>query len=605
MSKENKQASDIMSKVGQSEQDSMRLRDKWIEYYKLYRNWRDQTGLSGRSNVGIPLAFEWIEVVRSRLFDIHFGKRPYVRTKGREPNDDLGARVLEHYQNYQYEIADYRNLGYDLLTQTLIYGTGIAKVFWKFEEQNKMVNEPIFPGFPEAGSVPKERKVTTYDNIGFDLVDVFDFFVDPEATNIEDAEWVAHKTRRTLSYLKEMEDRGIYKNIKEVQQGMEEDQKEGGTETEVHKQERLNIEGHLADKNNMLKPIEIIEYWTNEKVVTIANSTIVIRDQKNPYKHGRKPFIASKVISTPHEFYGIGLIEAGAPSAKVMESLLNNGLDNINFSTSPMIGIDSTRIDDTELITRPGGFFHTTGDPRNALFPMVIPDVSTGIMKWFGLMNDIARRGTGVNDYLIGQNNPDTATEATIAANEASKRIGMHIKVFGMTLTGPLAKMVFDLSSQFITAPQVIRVTGMDDAFPYGIAEISPDLYNANVDFLWENEDREMNNMLAVQQLMQMLGIAQTHPILAQFVPIIFEKVLEKYDMHENAELKQAAIFAKEMAPAYQALVLRQMQANVQSASAGPGGGVGNAPKVTGGSASNVKASADTQANPSLGNASV
>jgi len=603
---EDTRVSEIMGKIDLAKQDVSTVWDRWMEYYKLYRNWRDDADITGRSNVGIPLAFEWVEVVKSRLFDIFFGKRPYVRTKGQEPSDDLDARIIQQYQNYQYDIAGYRKLGYDVLTQTLIYGTGIAKIFWKYEEQEKYVDVPIYPENPEYGSVSVKKRVPVYDNVGFDLVDVFDFFIDPEATCIEDAEWVAHRTRRTLDYLREMRDRGIYKNIGEIELFLNDgEDTHSGVESEPHKQVRSTIEGHLSDKNNLLKPIELIEFWNkaDNSITTIAMGKYIIREGTNPYKHGKFPFVVAKIISTPHEFNGIGLIESGAPSARIMEDLLNSGLDSMHFSINPIVGVDRQRVEDTELVSRPGGFYHTTGSPRDALFPMVIPDTSQSTLTWFQLVNELSKRGTGIVDYIVGQTaGGKTATEASLMTNEAAKRIGLHIKMFGLTFVGPLAEMVHELNDQFTTQAQTVRVTGMED-FPYDTAEVTPDTFGANVDFIWESEDREMNNMVAVQQLMSMLATAQTHPVLTEFIPIIFEMILNKYDMHENSELKQAAKFAKQMSPLYQQLVMQQMQAQITSANAK--GGVGNAPRPTGGSQSNISQSVNAEARPSLGDSQI
>lgn len=609
MPDENK-VSTINAKIQRGKDNNGVLRDRWLEYYKLYRNWRDQSGISGRSDVGVPQAFEWVEVVKARLFDIFAGKRPYLRTKGQEPNDDFPAQIVQQYQNYQYDLAGYRRMIYDVLTQILIYGTGIIKVPWKYEEREKFVDVPIFPGRPEFGSTRQKMKVPVYDNISFSLVDVFDFVVDPEATDLhEDAQWCAHKTRRTIDYLENMEERGIYKNIAAVRKELESEAETGGTETDRHKQVRSTIEGHLPDKNMMLKPVTLQEYWdkVENEVVVIANGKHLIREQDNPFEHGKFPFIVGKIISTPHEFNGIGLIEAGAPSARVMEDLLNNGLDSLNFSINPMLGVDQTRVEDTELVSRPGGNIHTIGDPNTVLRPIIIPDVSGGVLTWFQLMNELAKGGTGVNDYMIGQtSNSRTAREATLLASEAAKRIGLHIKVFGFTFIGPLAEMVHELNKQFTTEEQTIRVTGIaGDPYDETVL-VTPDVFGANVDFIWESEDREMNNMMAVQQLMQALGIAQTHPILIQFLPIIFEKLLGKYDLHENDELKQAAAMAKEMAPLYQQLVLKQMATQIETGQAmaqAKAGGVGNAPNVGGGGqANNVEQSVGAQTNPSLGN---
>jgi hypothetical protein len=363
------------------------------------------------------------------------------------------------------------------------------------------------------------------------------------------------------------------------------------------------IEGYMPGRNNMLKPVEIMEYWEDDRVVTIANSKVVVRDAPNPFSHGKKPFIVGKIISTPHEFHGIGLIEAGAPTAKVMEDLLNSGLDSVNFSTAPMLGVDQTRIDDVELVIRPGGIVHTVGDPNSAMNPLLFPDVSGGVLKFISLIHQLNKQGTGVNDYMIGQaTTGKTATEASLLTSEAAKRIGLHIKVFGLTFVGPLAERIYELDKQFTTQAQTIRVTNMPEA-PFGTIDVTPDLFGAMVDYIWESDDRELNNMVAVQQLMQSLTIAQTHPVLAQFIPIIFEKLLEKYDMHENEELKQAAKMAKEMAPLYQQLVMMQMQQQIETERAK--GGVANAPRVASKTQSDASQSVQSQSTPSLGNSQV
>jgi hypothetical protein len=379
----------------------------------------------------------------------------------------------------------------------------------------------------------------------------------------------------------------------------------GGTETDQRKQEILSIEGHLPDKNLLLKSIDVLEVWrkSDNSVTTIARGKHIVREQPNPYRHGKFPFVTAKIISTPHEFWGIGLVEAGAPSAKIMEDLLNSGLDSLSFSINPIIGVDQARIEDTELVSTPGKFFHTVGDPRTALFPLTIPDASQGTLTWFQLVNELAKKGTGIVDYLVGQTSQSkTATEASLMTNEAAKRIGMHIKMFGLTFVNELAKMVYQLTGQFTTEEQTIRVTAMADS-PYELINITPDTFGANVDFIWESEDREMNNMVAVQQLMTLLTVAKGDMVLAQFSPIIFEKILEKYDMHENEELKRVAKMAKQMAPLYQQLMMEQMAAQINTAQAK--GGVANTPRVAGGTAQNISQSLQTSANPSLGNAPV
>jgi len=587
---ESKLVDDIMGKINQADADITSKRNEWLEYYKLYRSYRDDVRSTGRSAISVPAAFEWVEVVKSRLFDVFFGKRPYVRTIGREPGDDRHAKGIQIHQNYQYEQARYRKLGYDIIGSTLIFGTGISKNYWKFIEKNRVVQVPADPTMPELGYLPIEQLVPVYDNVCFEYIDPFDFNVDPEATTIDDATWCSQKVRRTEEYIRDMAKRGIYKNVNEMILEMREG---GSTETNQNKQTMLQIDGHYPDKQGLMRPIEIIEYWEDDRIVTIGNGKFTLRDSKNPYYHGRKPFTVAKIISVPQEFWGISLIEAGAQAAKLMEDLLNNGMDNLNFAVNSMIGVNENLVEDTEMVSTPGKIVHTRGNPRDILFPLQMPDVTANVFNFYNLANDIAKRSTGVVDYVVGQaSGGRTATEASLLTNEAAKRIGLHIHIFGDTFVGPLAEMTHELNRQFVTAEKTIRVTGMEGD-PYEEVRITPDVFGANVDFIWEHEDRELNSMVARQELLQSLTIAQGNPSLWGIVPIIFYKFLKTYDMHENDELVKAVELAKTTAM----IMMAQASASMTMA----GSGLPNVQKLAGGSESNINQSIQKKGNPQAG----
>jgi len=592
---DSKTVSDIMAKVNQAEGDITAKRDEWLTYYRMYRGYREDTLYTGRSAVSVPVAFEWVEVVTSRLFDIFAGRKPYLRVKGREAADDIPAKGIQAFQNWQYETARYRRLIYDILHSIAIFGTGIAKVYWKYKEGERTVQMPTYPEYPELGTSPRRQTVPIYDNICFDYVDPFDFNVDPEAATIDDAMWCSHKVRRSPEYVEEMARRGIYRNVQELLDEHRQNGR-GGMENDSNQQTILTIEGHKSDKSGLMHPITITEYWEDDHLVTIGNGKHLLRDSVGSYQHGRKPFVVGKIISVPQEFWGISLIESGAQSVRIMEDLLNNGLDNFNFAINQLFGVNELMVEDTELVFTPGKVIHTRGNPADIIFPIKGTDVSANIFNFYSLAADIAKRVTGVNDYMTGQSAVSrTATEASLLTNEAAKRIGLHIHAFGDTFVGPLAEMVHETNRQFVTADKVIRVTGnmMD---PYQEVRVTPDVFGANVDFIWESEDRELNNMVARQEMMQAMTIAQANPALWLTIPILFYKFLETYGLHENDELMKAMEMAK--------ITAGQMMFNASMGMMNPaGGGVGlpNVQKFAGGSESNINQSMQKKGNPQAG----
>jgi hypothetical protein len=562
MADNEKLVTDIIGKIEQADKDISTKRDEWLQYYKMYRGYRDDMVASGRSAVSLPVAFEWVEVVKSRLFDVFCGKKPYVRVRGREASDDYAAKGIQAWQNYQYDIAKYKQFIRDQISAVLIFGTCVGKIYWKYQEGKRDIPTPIFPQYPEMGSIPQEQTVTIYDNVCMDYVDPFDFSMDPDALTVDEAEWCSHKVRRDEDYIIRMAKLGIYKNVNEMIQEVRDG---SGRETNQNKEAISSIEGHTPNKGNLMKPFDIIEYCEDDRIITIGNGKHLLQDKPN--KNRKKMYVLGKIISVPNEPWGISLIEAGAQSAKVMEDLLNNGMDNLNFSVNQMFGVDEDKIEDTELVSSPGKFFHTRGNPQDAIFPLKGSDVAPSLFNFFALMSDISKRVTGVNDYMTGQSNQNrTATEASLLTNEAAKRIGLHINVFGDTFIGPVAEMVHQLNGKYSTAENVVRVTS-SSADPYEMVRVTPEMFGANVDFIWESEDRELNNMVAVQQLTQALTIAQSNPSLWGTIPIIFYKILEKYGMHENDELMKMIEAGKQMA------MMMMLQTGMQGAMMGAEGG--------------------------------
>lgn len=581
---------DIVTKFNESKAEMRSKRDNWLEMYRLYRNFKQTAGAGTRSNIGIPLAFEWVEVVLSRLFDVFARKAPYVRTKGQEAMDDEPAKLIQLYQNYQYDLAGYKKIIYDVLHQVLIFGTGIVKVYWKYQEGKRTVFEPIFPEMPEAGSVPVSRVVPIYDNIAIELVDVFDFAKDPTATSISDAEWVAHESSKSMDYLLEMEKRGIYSGVRRA---MASDMlAESGAEADPEKQEILAMEGRLPSAI-LRKRHKILEYTTPDEIITVLDGKYKIRQSGNPYECIN--YVAGKIISTPHEFDGISIVESGAQLSAVIDDITNNILDNQNHAINRLIGVDELRVDDTELISRPFGFFHTRGNPREALYEFPFSDIAPSAYNVINIMHEFAKRITSIGDYVTGQApTGKTATEAQLLANESAKRIGMHIQIFGDTFVGPLAKLVHKLNKKFQTDEKVFRVTGTQGS-PYELARITPDVFGAEIDFIWEHSDRELNNMVARQEMTQLLSIASTNPLFFGYLPTLFNKMLETYDLHQNDRLMLASKLAEAMVPQMQQAAMLQAQMG------GGGGGIPNAQKFAGGSEGDVNQSLERQANPTFG----
>ena len=178
-------------------------RADWERYYRLYRG-IPETIRKGRANLFIPETFALIETVAPRMRRAIFETRPILRYL---PKNQLAADnsdVLTQLVDWQLDRADFETTADRWFRQALSYGTGVLKVSWerKIKTQRSVypVQSPVFTiagrqiGPLTVGYRERDEEVVVYDGPRFDVVDLADFFVDPEATSIHDARWVIHRS---------------------------------------------------------------------------------------------------------------------------------------------------------------------------------------------------------------------------------------------------------------------------------------------------------------------------------------------------------------------------------------------------------------------------
>ena len=103
---------------------------------------------------------------------------------------------------------------------------------------------------------------------------------------------------------------------------------------ETAKKERLDLIGEGATEytaEELEKAVELLEYWEDDRVVTIANRAVIIREAKNPFYHGKKPFVHIINNVVPHEFYGLGEVEPLERLQHELNAKRNQRLDAVNL----------------------------------------------------------------------------------------------------------------------------------------------------------------------------------------------------------------------------------------------------------------------------------
>lgn len=415
---------------------------RWENAWKLYNNKRVKRGYEGVADVFVPVAFSTIETMVAALA----GGKPsfdYVppQDKAEQQTDILNARIDSFWDKDQWNIKIQ-----NLIRSMLVYGTGIAYLYW-YNDHPVMVNIPLR-----------------------------DFFFDPNATSIENCGTGFYCGRRYLTTVEDLESFEVvdtdpesktygemvkkFKNLDQV--------KGGNTGDETDKERKELFYGSTAPDPEHSQ-VEVLELWTEEKVISVANRSVLIQDDENPYltqakqKYGDRakgiiPFIVARDYVDESLFLARGEVEIIADLQEDLNDLSNQKRDFISYILNPMWNLDPSKSDMIEQIeAAPGVVFPLkNGD----LAPVPMPQLPNGAFnEEIGIQNKI-REATGIDQVVkgINQDTKTTATEINAQVASAGQRLGMKITQLENEPFHRLGRIVFEMDRLYTSTPQVVRV---------------------------------------------------------------------------------------------------------------------------------------------------
>ena len=499
--------------------------DLWREWYKIYRAYIENK--SHGSNLFIPYAFQTIETIVPRIVGTLFSTRPYIGVLPLNKNAIESAKSLENLIDYQLcQQMSFKAVAASWIKEALIYGTSILKTGWEYEEDEVVTPEPVaqFLGFT-IGTHLVRRVQTTKDQPLIEHIDLWDFYVDPHATGIDDAEFVIHKSYRTLKYLRKMEEMDIYENIDDLESNlMSEAYKTGRTErmSEIGIQQ---LDQPTEDK------IEVLEYWKDDRVVVLANREVVIRNIENPFFHRKKPFIRLVDTPVPHEFYGIGEIEPIEHLQHELNSIRNQRMDNLNLVVNRMWKVlRGADIDYKQLVSRVGGIVEV--DDMADLEPLDLQQVDyTSYQEVEAIQKDIDRT-TGSYNYARGEeaDRRETATTASILAQSANERFDLKNELMEDMGLKRLGQFLIQLNQQFIDEHKVIRIQGEEGMH---FQEIPPEEIRGSFDTmpLGSSISPAVNKEARLNNLINLYNHLRESPYIHH--PKMIKKILEAAEIKD------------------------------------------------------------------------
>lgn len=419
---------------------------RWNDNYYLYNNNRVKVGYQGITDTFVPMTFSTVETMTSALF----GSRPRFNYYAPADKDGQNTEILNALVNNYWDQDKWSikviNWGRDMLR----YGTSVIYVHWA-DNKPCIINVPIR-----------------------------DFFIDPTANSLETAKYMG---RRYLTTKKELESYEIvdleksqgdevvfkkkYSNLDKV------NNTKNASGENTDKEEKDMWYGSTVSEDADL--VEVIEYWTADRVISVANRAVVIEDVENYFKakakqngdkypKGLMPFCALRDYVDGSLFYAKGEIDFISDQQELLNDLTNQNIDSITFSLNQMYTLDPRYAHLLEEIENiPGAIYPVEAGALSPIVQRPVPQ--DAFLERSNIKNEI-RETTASNEIVKGVSTQgggqQTATEIQAQIAGAGQRLALKITQIEDEGFHQLGTIVLAMIKLFVTEPMLVKVIGKE-----------------------------------------------------------------------------------------------------------------------------------------------
>ncbi len=554
--------------------------------FKRFSNWYDSlyavvgvTPSPWRSKMYVPVLARQTWALIAKFLTLKPGFE--VRVVDDAYNDDQieekaqkAQKKLEYDYNNPYLDESIRDKLFCTLLDAVVTGTGLAKVPWCVKDKVTYKRKAKSDGTWDLTQEEKTTRKIGYNDL--EPVNIFNVFVSSSATNLYKAPWIIIKEFKTLAELKAAD---VYKNIDKLGGSTSYDE-----EMATYNYSRNRLMNEQDKQDSSVKMVKIFECYEGNTICTYAEtgdeaaeeSWVLIREQTNPYWHGKYPLVKFHVKNRPFQFWGEGLFETTFRLQAGYNDVFNHIMDQWNLAENSML-MTPERANVNDYVIEPGGTITYKGDIAPQQFKHAAPDFN-GVQVLLQLM-DSAIEGVTISNYASGiPNSSSDKTKGTatgiLKLQEAAGDLVSFMKAnFTQSIT-QVGRMWLSNNQQYMAEEVVVQSTNKGKNVPI---KISPEDIQGDMDLMIDDasmepaskdEQREAHAVF-LQQLLGMKQAADAQSQLMGTAPLAldFSEVAE--DLSEKFGIKN---FSSILLPAEQVQKAQQTMQQNMAAQAGQQG---------------------------------
>jgi hypothetical protein len=403
--------------------------DSYLEYERIFRcEWaaEDKTRDSERSRIVTPATQQAVETRHAEIMEAIFGQGDFFDIKDdlKDVNGNpLDVEALKAQLMEDFKQDKIRKSIDQIELMAEIYGTGIGEIIVKTEKIFEPATKPM-PGQPMQAAIGVVEK----DRIAVKIVPVNpkNFLFDPNGTTIDDCMGVAIEKYVSIHKIVEGIEKGIYRKVN-ITTTYEDTDLEPTQELSQYRDEKVLLLTYYGlvpreylkavqeeEVEDLFPEDSVADEYSNlvEAIVVIANDGLLLKAEENPYMMKDRPIISYQDDTVPNRLLGRGTVEKSYNMQKAIDAQVRSHLDSLALTTSPMMGMDATRLPrGAKFEVKPGKAFMVNGNPAEILYPFKFGETSLNNINTAKEFERMLLQATGTLDSqgMVSNGNRDGA----------------------------------------------------------------------------------------------------------------------------------------------------------------------------------------------------
>ena len=376
---------------------------------------------------------------------------------------EMASANMEKLIHDQLEQSSAVNVLRHALFEAALLGTGIIKGPFTYEQSSHNWTKNEDTGKNEY--TPKTKLVPRIESVS-----CWDFYPDPDAVTLDDAEYVIQRHVYTRSQVRDLMNRPYFRK-EAIRNSLDMGPSYEARGYESSLQDRESTDEF--DKNRY----EILEFWGTMDTQLAMEAGLDLEDDMddmdevqvncwvcngniirlvlNPFTPTRLPYLVCPYEINPYQFFGVGIPENMDDAQTIMNGHARMAIDNLALAGNLVFDIDETMlVPGQDMKVFPGKIFRRqSGMPGQAIHGVKFPNTSTENLMMFDKFRQLADESTGIPSYSHGttgvQSTTRTAAGMSMLMGAAALSIKTVIKNIDDMLLRPLGETLFAWNMQF------------------------------------------------------------------------------------------------------------------------------------------------------------